>query len=269
MTWRLLTIRPSHYNEKARWALDHHELAYEERPLMPMLHFPPVIAALLPRRAGRADRESTRFSTPALLTEDRAITDSGEIVAFADERGDRGRALLGDPEAEELARHFSGRFGADVRLCVYQHILDRDELMNELALRSVGSTQARLFRLGLPAIRKGLRKRLGVEAARAERALGRIEAEFAKVDARLADGRSFLCGDSFSVADLSFAALASLSLLIQPQEGYGAWIPSIEQVGGEGAATARRLRATAAGAFALRMFAEHRGRRQIPCTMGS
>ncbi|NVB42477.1 glutathione S-transferase N-terminal domain-containing protein [Pseudenhygromyxa sp. WMMC2535] len=269
MTWRLITIRPSHYCEKARWALDYFSLPYVERPQLPMLHFPAVVAALLPRQAGRADPQSTRFSTPALITGARALTDSSEILAFANvQANDRERDLFWTPEAAELERHFSGRFGADVRVAVYHTLLPHTDLLIELARRSVGPVQAGVFIASLPAIRVGLRERLGVREDRAQRAWSRITAMFDEVDARLDDGRPFLCGDRFSAADLSFAALASLALGVGHSDGYGAWIPELDALGGELEARARQLRARPSGAFVLRMFAEHRGRRALPCRVG-
>jgi glutathione S-transferase len=133
-------------------------------------------------------------------------------------------------------------------------------LFEELAPRNVGPRQARIFNALAPVLRDGLRSRLGVTAQRAARARERVLAEFAEVDARLADGRPYLCGDRFSAADLSFAALASLALLVQPEEGYGAWLPSLERSPSEFADFARELRATRAGEFVLRMFADERGR---------
>ncbi len=268
MTWRLITIRPSHYNEKARWALDRFRLAYDEQPWLPMLHFLGSAPVLLSRRAGRPDRESTRLSTPILVTEDRTLSDSSDIAGFASRHvGDPARSLHWSNEAIELDRRFSGLFGADTRRLVYFYLLPDRELLEQLARRSVGPVQAQAWIAALPLIRKGLTDKLQIRPDKAARSRERVLAEFAFVDARLADGRRYLCGDRFSIADLSFAALAALALVVSPAEGYGAWIPSLAEVPGDHARFARELRATRAGEFVLRMFAEERGVRVRPCAV--
>jgi len=268
VTWRLITIRPSHYNEKARWALDRFGIAYDEQPWMPMMHFVGAGKILLPRRLGQADRQSSRLSTPILVTEDRTLTDSSEIVGFVSSQvGDPARSLYWSSEAVELERHFSGRFGADTRRLAYGHLLPEQALLEELAHRSVGTVQARAWIALSPLIREAVTRKLHVHPEQVARSHERVVAEFERVGERLADGRPYLCGDRFSAADLSFAALASIALLIGPDEGYGAWLPGVEQAPPRYAALARQLRATRAGEFVLRMFAEERGHRVRPCAV--
>ncbi len=266
MVWRLITIRPSHYNEKARWVLDRFRLAYDEQPFMPMLHFPSVAVALLPSGKGRADRTSTRLSTPVLLADGQVLSDSCEIVEWVSRRhgGARG-SLYWSPRAAELERHWAERLGADTRRVAYHHILGDDRLMIEMAERNVSHGQARLFARLLPVIRRSIRERLRVDEEHAARSLTRIEDELAAVDDRLADGRPYLLGDRFSAADLAFACMLAPVLGVQPHEGYGAWLPGPEQQPPSFAALSRRIRETPAGAFALRMFAEERGERVVHC----
>jgi glutathione S-transferase len=266
MRWRLLTIRPSHFNERARWALDRFELAYDEVPYMPMLHAGPVAAVVLPAGKGQNDRNSTRLSTPVLIADGQVISDSEAIVAWVSRRfGDRRTSLHWTPRAAELDHRFSERLGPDTRRLVYRYLLDDPQGMRELAERNVPRSQARLFVALLPAIRRTIRDKLRVDEEHAARSLVRIDEAFATVGDLLADGRPYLLGDRFSAADLGFASLSALALLVQPSEGYGAWIPPLDRVPPAFAAIARRLRDTPAGRFALRMFAEERGRRVVPC----
>ncbi len=267
MNWRLLTIRPSHYNERARWALDRFELPYVEQPYMPMMHMGPVAAAVLPNGKGRGDRVSTRLSTPVLIADGQVIADSGAIVEWVSRRfGDSRTSLFWTPRAAELDQQFAERLGADTRRLAYHYILDDTDGMRELAERNVPRMQARLFVALLPVVRRVIRDKLRVDEEHAARSLTRIEETFAAVDDRLADGRPYLLGDRFSAADLGFASLSALALLVQPSEGYGAWLPPLDRAAPAFAEIARRLRDTQAGRFALRMFAEERGRRVIPCS---
>jgi glutathione S-transferase len=226
----------------------------------------PVAAALLPAGKGRADRVSTRLSTPVLIADGQVVADSQAIVAWVSRRfGDSRSSLHWTTRAAELEQQFAERLGADTRRLAYHYILDDDTSMRELAVHNVSPAQARLFMTLLPAVRRVIHDKLRVNAEHAARSLTRIEEAFAAVDDRLSDGRPYLLGDRFSAADLAFASLSALALIVQPSEGYGAWLPPIDRAPPEFAAIARRLRDSSAGRFALRMFAEERGRRVLPC----
>ena len=80
----------------------------------------------------------------------------------------------------------------------------------------------------------------------------RLEQLFAEVGERLADGRRYLVGDTFTAADLTFAALAAPIL----------WPPQMERWMGELLPQAQpemeRWRRTPAGAWAMRIWANER-----------
>jgi glutathione S-transferase len=268
MSWRLITIRISHFNEKARWALDRCGHAYDEEPYMPMLHNLGTAPVLLRHRAGAADKLSTRFSTPVLIAGDRVIADSSAIVAFASEQAkDASLGLYFDPEARELEAYFSGRFGADTRRLAYWYLLPHRHLLVDLGAHNVGRRQARAFEAGLPFMIPVLRKALAVNETQAMRSRANVLAEFERVSERLADGRPYILGERFSAADLSFAALGSIALMVGQDEGYGAWLPRPDQLSPEFSEFAHSLRATAAGKLVLRLFAEERGHRIRPCRL--
>ena len=71
----------------------------------------------------------------------------------------------------------------------------------------------------------------------------------------LSDGRPYLCGERFTAADLTFAALCA-PVLMPP--GYGVPLPQPEILAEDTARLVRRAREHPAGAHALRMYAEHR-----------
>src|SRR5262245_22479545 len=79
---RLVTLVFSHYNEKARWALDYCGIDYEERPYMP--GFSQLGVMLATRgRGGAADNHSTRWSTPVIRTRVVAPVRDRELVGSA------------------------------------------------------------------------------------------------------------------------------------------------------------------------------------------
>jgi glutathione S-transferase len=87
--------------------------------------------------------------------------------------------------------------------------------------------------------------------------MARVREELDTTAARL-EQSEYLCGDHFTAADLTFAALISPVLCTTPEEGYGAVLPSLEALDAEGRELVEEMRAHPAGQFALRMYAEER-----------
>ena len=83
-----------------------------------------------------------------------------------------------------------------------------------------------------------------------------FRAIFADVNARLADGRRYLVGDAFSIADLTFAALSAP--LVAPPE-YAVRLPGGRGPAAGDARVVAEHRATPAGEHALRCSAKSAG----------
>jgi len=246
----LLTIPFSHFCEKARWALDHARVIYREEGHVPGLHRRAVKLA-----SGKAS------SVPVLLLDgDGALDDSPLIVRWADARATSDRKLLpsGGGELDDalaLERHFDVDFAPHVRRLAYFHLLaDRQRA---LALMRVATPplENTLVRLGFPLLRRLMRSRMRIDAEGAARSREKVRAVFEETTQRLADGRPYLMGDRFGVADLTFAALSSP--LLRPEEH-----PLRPALGDDVppglAEEARVVRETPAARFALRMYREHR-----------
>lgn len=274
---RLVTIRVSHYNERARWALDHHRIPYEEEPWLPILSTWGVIKAG-GFSSGRSDRTSTKLSTPLLITaEGRKVHDSGQIMRLADEIGcasggqpslffsDTSDAQL-QAAAAELAQRFHDGLGTHSRRVAYSFLLHEPELLFESFEDNCGRRQTAVMRALWPVL-KGAFQRLGLTPERVARSREALLRDFDFVGERLASHRGdfIVPGDRLSAADISFAALAAPVLMVQPWEGYGGALPAIEKLPPDFQDLVRALRAHEAGQFAVRMFRTHRGERQIPC----
>jgi glutathione S-transferase len=80
---QLVGLSMSPWTEKARWALDHHGLAYR------FAHFVPLVGEPLLRLRVRPKRG--KLTVPVLLEDDRALTDSFEIARHADRVGSLAR----------------------------------------------------------------------------------------------------------------------------------------------------------------------------------
>lgn len=261
---KLVTIRFSHYNERARWALDRFKVPYVEIPCIPPFYM--GAAAFYSRGRGKSDRLSTKVSTPVLVTtEGERLCDSGDILRWvSDKFSDETTTLYPSDDVRAMDQHLHDDFGHHVRRVAYLEVLREGRLFESLAKKNVGAVQATLFVALSGLMRKAIVKGVGVTPEKAERGLKRIREEYETVSQRLSDGRKYLFGDRFTAADLSFGALSAPVLAVSPQEGYGARLPVLGECPGLDA-IARELRATPAGKFALRLFAEERGERQIPC----
>ena len=263
---RLITIRFSHFNERARWALDRLGVAYEEEPYMPLFHFLAVARATR-GRGGVADRHSSRYSTPVLITDSgRVLTDSREIVRWAsDTFGSDATSLYPEAqraEIEAFERDVEQRLGPHTRRVAY-HIAFADPAVTAaLATRNVSERQARAFRRVAPLVVTMIRRRLRVNKHAAS--LDVVRGFVGELAQRLA-GRQYVVGEHFTAADLTLAALFAPLLLPTPEEGYGAVLPAIAELPESGAAIVKEMRSHAVGQFCLRLFATERGVRRIPC----
>jgi glutathione S-transferase len=259
---RLVTLAFSHYNEKARWALDHCGVDYEERRLMPGFS---QIGALLATRGhgGRADAVSTRLSTPVLITrEGERLCDSTDIACWASSRcgGGEPGPLFPTPEVLERVVALGRELGPYTRLAAYWYALRSKTAMRTLAEGNVSQRQALAFRALAPLGGALIRRALGVNETGLRRATERVRAQVAKVEERLERG-PYLVGDAFTAADLTFASLLAPVLLVTRAEGYGATFPEPSELEPEACDLIAEVRASRGGAFALEMFRRHRRER--------
>lgn len=244
----LITIPISHYCEKARWALDRAGVPYREQAHLQLIH------RLAVRRAGGGK------TVPVLVCGDRVLAESADIVDEADAEAPPERRLYPDDpaaaaEIRELERDFDANLGPHGRRWMYHEIRGRRDLALGYACTGVPAWQRRTLQLGYPAAAWAIDRYLDIDAATAAQSKTQVDRVFNAVAERLSDGRSYLCGDRFTAADLTFAALAA-SVLMPPE--YGVPLPQPEELPAAMAADVREFRAHPAGAHALAMFRDER-----------
>jgi glutathione S-transferase len=254
----LVTIRASHYCEKARWGLERAGLVYREQCHPPLLHW---------RAARRAGRQRT---VPILVTPEGAIGESTEILRYADGALAPEHRLLGrdaDERAaiEALVADFDRRLGPATRRIAYYHFFDQPPALIELCCQGVGAGEARAFRLLRRPIVALMRRGMAIDAAGVARSEARLDAVFEEVNRALVDGRHYLVGDRFTAADLAFAALAAPVLV--PAE-YGAALPAPDRLPAAMRERVLRLRERPAGTHGLRIYRDHRHERLSPVALG-
>jgi len=246
----LITIPISHYCEKARWALDRAGIAYQERAHLQVLHWIPVT------RAGG------KKTAPVLVWGDRVFADSADIVEEASAKAPPDRSLFPDDitaatEVRALQCDFDARLGPEGRRWMYNALRGDREIAVTYGCTGVPAWQRRALPFAYPVAARIIDRYLDVTPATAAQSETEVRAVFDAIAERLSDGRPYLCGERFSAADLTFAALAA-PMLMPPE--YGVPLPQPEKLPAGMAATVRELRGHPAGAHALKMFREERRR---------
>jgi glutathione S-transferase len=250
---RLVTIPISHYCEKARWALERAGIAYREERHIQGIHM------FMAKRAGGG------ITTPVLVTPERSIGESEDILHWVDERTPAEHRLFppADPERDEvlaISRRLDAELGPTGRRHIYVHLLPQRELLLAFNNEGVPRWEDRLLRHGFAMLSPVVKRRLaitpGIEVSD-ERDIWR---ELDWVAELLSDGRPYLSGERFGAADLTFAALSAA--VVSPPD-YGIPLPAPEQMPPSTRDFIQRARAHPAGAFALSLIERHRRERVI------
>ena len=132
---------------------------------------------------------------------------------------------------------------------------DRRDLAVAYACTGVPNWERRALPLAYPAVTRVIDRFLDITATTAAQSEAQVRTVFDAVAKRLSDDRPYLCGDRFTAADLTFAALAA-SVLMPPE--YGVPLPQPGELPVAMAEVVREFRAHPAGAHALAMYRDER-----------
>ena len=190
----------SHFNEKVRWALDYKGIPHVRRALVPGLHIPRLMWM------------SRQKQVPVLVMRGEVLVGSADIIqalerAYPDpplypaEPSERQRAL-------ELARFLDDELGPTIRLAAFYEMLPHTALCAELFGQALSAPGRVLYRIAFPAVRSIMRRDMKIDARNAQEAFEKTLVVLSRLDNLIQPG-SYLVGTSFSVADLTAAALLS------------------------------------------------------------
>lgn len=239
-------IEISHYNEKARWALDYKRVAHSRRAPLPGLTAP--IALALTRG------DSKRM--PILDLAGVRVAGSSAIVQALERHRPDPPLLPADPSerarALALEELFDEQLAPAVRRLFWHHTLGDARATADAILTRAGPARKALARTLTPAFRPLVRRDYDVGAHSAPAAVATIRATMDRIENELGDG-DYLAGARFSVADLAGAALFT-PLLCPPGRQYGppALAAPLLELRAE-------LEARPGGQWVNAMFARHRG----------
>jgi len=202
----LWQFRFSHFNEKARWALDWKRIPHRRRSLLPGLHVPSVLWRTGQKRV------------PVLVVDGQTITDSTHIIEavermrpdpplYPSDGGERRQALL-------LEEFFDEELGPHIRRAAFHALLPHASYASALLATGCGGAAQLGYRALFPVVRAAMRLDLQITDETAELSRAKTRAALDRLEAELGRG-SYLVGDRFTVADLTAAALFS-PLVVPP-----------------------------------------------------
>jgi glutathione S-transferase len=243
MTTTLITIPFSHYCEKARWALDRCGISYEERGHLPLFHY----LSTYPAARGR--------TVPVLIDGKTIVKDSTDIVAWADSK--RPGTLIPIGNAQDVLTiedDLDNHLGPATRRWAYYHLLPNKNA-DRYITNGVPRWEKAMLGIARPLAVRLLRRGLNIDEAGVERSRKRIEDTFDRIEHIIGDGRRYIAGDRFTVADLTFASLAAPVLL---PEHHPVQTFELALFGDAAREQIQAWRARPAGQFGLRLYADER-----------
>jgi len=195
----LWQLEISHYNEKVRWALDYKQVPHIRRSLLPGLHMV---------KAKRLTGDTS--TTPVLTLDGRSIGDSTRIIAAIEERWPQPPLYPEDPaqrgRALELEDFFDEQLGPHLRRAAYAELLPRADLVRPLFSHGQPRPARILLRAGYPVLRAAMRRKFEIDAESAAASRAKMSAAMDRLEREISPS-GFLVGESFTVADLTAAAL--------------------------------------------------------------
>ena len=194
----------SHFCEKARWALDFLGVDYELRHVAPGEH------GEIAKKLG-----APLTSVPYLSVDGQVIQGSADIVGWAEKVSSSEKTLTPDTEScEQIESRIDDIAGVHVRRFYYSEALvEHPSTIRPIFTRDLPLARKLTTSLAWGKIRKIMIARMDLGTRQGEESRNILNDELNWIDGLLADGRSYLVGDSFSRADIAVASiLAPLAL---------------------------------------------------------
>jgi glutathione S-transferase len=236
----------SHYNEKARWALDYKGIPHRREVLS---------ASYLPR----AWWATGAGHLPILHLEDGAVGDSTAIIAALETRCPDPRLYPEDPALLEralaLEDFFDEEIGHPVRTVLVGPLMTEGGAARtaEVMMRGMAPGVQRAFRVMHPIFSRFYFQRHGIHDESRSVAPDIVRSGFDRV-LKEKGSSDYLVGDAFSVADLTAAAL--LAPLVGPE---GTIWATLGDLPGDVARFADEIDRHEASTWVREMYRRHRG----------
>jgi len=197
-TIELLQFPFSHFNEKARWALDFKGIAHQRTNYLPGPHVPQI-------------RKLTgQNAVPVLRIDGKVIFGSARIIDELERRHPTPALYPQDSGARNQALELQARFDNDLgpatRRLIFDATLGEPAYVADMFSTGHPQWKRTLYRVASPLTAILIRSGNGVDVERVRKAVVTVETTLDFLADRTA-ATGYLVGDSFSVADLTAAAL--------------------------------------------------------------
>ncbi len=197
----------SHYDEKARWALDYKRVAHRRRDLVPGFHVARLLWTTGQRQVPVLELHGEFVCGSDAIIE-RLERDYPDVALYPENANERQRAF-------ELTEFFDDELGPYLSRALLHAILPDAGYCTALFAHGCSTAFRWFYRALFPAVRALMRHDMQIDAMSAEEAFEKTVLALNRID-RLLGTSGYLIGNRFTVADLTAAAL--LSPLAQPPE---------------------------------------------------
>ncbi len=203
----LFQFRISHFNEKARWALDYKGIEHVRHSLVPGPH------------KVRFKKLSGQEQVPVLRVNGKIVAGSNAIIDYVESERPEPALYPHDPatkaRALEIQAKFDAEIGPAIRLAMFHELLADPSYF----VRMLTWDQSLPVRLGyraiFPLVRVLMGREMKITPANATRALETTRSGLDFVAAESA-ATGYLAGDRFRVADLAAASLLGPAVEMEP-----------------------------------------------------
>ena len=191
-------LKVSHYNEKARWALDYKGVPHVRRAVTPGSH------------SAVAEKLYGGRTFPVLELDGEVIGDSSRIIEALERHHPEPPLYPADQEgsrrALELEDFFDEELGPYTRLLLVHHLLPNRRLMQRTFVPDAPLIPRLIGRATYPLVRRRVIAEFGIDELSVEQAFQKLRTAGRRFQAELQPS-GYLVGDGFTVADLTLAAL--------------------------------------------------------------
>lgn len=188
----------SHFNEKARWALDYKGIVHRRHSLLPGPHIPYAIWL------------SGKKSTPILRDNQKIISGSAEIIDHLEQRYPKRtlypRALQPRKRALEIQHWFDEDIGAPLRRALFHEMLDARRYAANTFSNGFPKPVRAAYRLAFPGLVPLLKADMRITRRGFQQGL-EITQQALDFVAENSGEDGYLVDDHFTVADLTAASL--------------------------------------------------------------
>lgn len=188
----------SHFNEKARWTLDYKHLPHDRVSYLPGPHMPSI----------KKLTGGSVSTTPVLAADDTITQGSSGIIAYLEQHYPE-QPLI--PANSDAALNWQSRLdeelGPAVRTVVFSALVEEPGHLAATFSGNKPLLKRAAYRAMLPLVLPVIKKANGVDSEENIKRCFDLTAKYLNEIAREVNDTGYLVGDSFTVADLSAAAL--------------------------------------------------------------